>query len=482
MNLHGEVYFSIDIGSTYTKGAAFAFNNHTDTISILSYHQTKTTVHDLCDCFKSLLSKLCQDLGMSVDAVNPNNLVYSSSAKGGLAVTAIGLVKDLTLEIAKQAAYSAGAKIQSVFSYKLCESDVQRINNNPPDIILLSGGTNGGNETYLLHNAKMLATLQQPAIVLFAGNQAVLSEVKSLLGAKHEFVATENLLPEIDNPNIEPIREKIREIFLKRIVFAKNLDKIVSEFKKEPLPTPYSVFEFVKILPTFSSKFQKFALVDMGGATTDYYSFLPYPEVTEPNIFFKGTPPQCASRTVEGDLGLWVSRQSTWENFLQFKVWHRLLPAHISSQPELPTDINALCAHRSENELDCVLAYTAFSLSQKRHAGVLKPVHTVQGTKFVQYGKDLRTIDRIILSGGFLSKISSFDGAQKLIKDALLGGEQFTTDKETVLVPNFELCYIDKDYLFPILSNLSRIPELRRAAVEYLENNFLELSFKATQG
>jgi uncharacterized protein (TIGR01319 family) len=482
MSIQGQVYFSIDIGSTFTKGAAFSAHMQNDSIKVLSYHQTPTTVSDLSICFKSLLSNLCQDLGMSIHDINPDNLVYSSSAKGGLSVTAIGLVKDLTLEIAKQAAYSAGAKIQSVFSYKISEQDIEKINENPPDIILLSGGTNGGNETYILHNANMLARLKEPSIVLFAGNQAVLSEVKARLGDKHEFVATENLLPELDNPNIEPIREKIREIFLRRIVFAKNLDKIIAEFKKEPLPTPYSVFEFVKLIPSLSSKFQKFALVDMGGATTDYYSFLPFPESTEANIFLKGTPPQCASRTVEGDLGLWVSRQSTWENFLQFKTWHRMLPAHVQSRPELPAEIDALGLNHAENNLDFVLAYTAFSLSQKRHAGVLKPVHTVHGTKFVQYGKDLRGIDSIILSGGFLSKISSFDGSEKIIKDALKSGDQFSTDKEIALTPNFETCYIDKNYLFPILSNLSRIPKLQRAAVEYLENNFLELSFKTKQG
>ena len=81
----------------------------------------------------------------------------SSSAKGGLAVAALGLVPEITLEVAKLAACSAGAKLTQVLSYRLNGADIRALEQNPPDILLFAGGTDGGNTDYLLRNAQALA-------------------------------------------------------------------------------------------------------------------------------------------------------------------------------------------------------------------------------------------------------------------------------------------------------------------------------------
>jgi uncharacterized protein (TIGR01319 family) len=73
-------------------------------------------------------------------------LKYSSSAKGGLAVAAMGLVPSITLESAKVTAHSAGAKIAQYYSYKLNRHDIRALEDSPPDILLFTGGTDGGEE------------------------------------------------------------------------------------------------------------------------------------------------------------------------------------------------------------------------------------------------------------------------------------------------------------------------------------------------
>src|SRR6266496_926801 len=83
----------------------------------------------------------------------------------------------------------------------------------------------------------------------------------------------ENLLPTLDCPNPEPARNAIREIFLSKITAGKGLDEIVRATGREPSPTPYALYEYCKYIGKFAPEFGEFLLIDMGGATTDVYSF-----------------------------------------------------------------------------------------------------------------------------------------------------------------------------------------------------------------
>ena len=101
--------------------------------------------------------------------------------RGGLTIAAIGLVPDLTLKAAKMAAASAGGKVIASFAYKLTQADIGTLEKLKSDIILLSGGTDGGDETYVLHNARMLAASSVGSFILYAGNQAVREPVLDIL-------------------------------------------------------------------------------------------------------------------------------------------------------------------------------------------------------------------------------------------------------------------------------------------------------------
>jgi len=99
----------IDIGSTWTKGAAFEVD--ADAVTIRQRATTPTTVCNLFDGFCSVLRALLPGDALAMCKSGQVELFYSSSAKGGLAVAAIGLVPEITLEIGKIAAQSAGAKL-----------------------------------------------------------------------------------------------------------------------------------------------------------------------------------------------------------------------------------------------------------------------------------------------------------------------------------------------------------------------------------
>ena len=137
---------SVDIGSTWTKAALFAHEG--EELTLVNHVLTPTTTHHLADGFFASLNQV-----LNVADARPLlksgevQLKYSSSAKGGLAVAAMGLVPSITLESAKLTAHSAGAKIAQYYSYKLNRHDIQELESSPPDILLFTGGTDGGEES-----------------------------------------------------------------------------------------------------------------------------------------------------------------------------------------------------------------------------------------------------------------------------------------------------------------------------------------------
>ena len=124
-----------------------------------------------------------------------------------------GLVPELTSEAAKLASLGAGAKTVGVYSFELTEEDLEQIKTLAPDIFLLVGGTDGGNTECILHNAKMLATIEPTFPIVIAGNRTAAAECKRIL-EKFEVYVCPNVMPKFGVLQIEPTQKKIREIFL----------------------------------------------------------------------------------------------------------------------------------------------------------------------------------------------------------------------------------------------------------------------------
>ena len=138
---------SVDIGSTWTKAALFTREG--DALTLVNHVLTPTTTHHLAKGFFSSLDQVL-NVDDALPLLNSGEvaLKYSSSAKGGLAVAAMGLVPSITLETAKVTAHSAGAKIAQYYAYKLNRRDIQALEETQPDILLFTGGTDGGEESY----------------------------------------------------------------------------------------------------------------------------------------------------------------------------------------------------------------------------------------------------------------------------------------------------------------------------------------------
>ena len=152
-----------------------------------------TTVDNLSRGFNAVF----EALAANGDA---DQLFYSSSAKGGLAVAAVGIVPEITAEMARITAHSAGAKLAQSFAYELTNADIAALQKSNPDIILLAGGSDGGNAHYPIENARKLAHSALPSTIVYAGNSHLRDDVQQIL-AGFDLICVHNLLPTLDCPN-----------------------------------------------------------------------------------------------------------------------------------------------------------------------------------------------------------------------------------------------------------------------------------------
>ena len=284
----------IDFGSTYTKTTCVDVAS----ARILGTAQSYTTVEtDVGEGLENALRELRAQTGISEFAER----YACSSAAGGLRMIASGLVPTLTTEAAKRAALGAGAKVIRTYCYEMTEDDLEEIRALSPDILLLCGGTDGGNRDCIERNAKAVASLKPSFPIVLAGNRAAAGGCRRALeAAGAEVIQCENVMPAFNTLNVAPCQKAIREVFLRRIVSAKGLTKASELISGILMPTPAAV---LTALMLFAENFGELAAVDLGGATTDVYSIakgLP----SRAGTVLRGLPEPYAKRTVEGDIGM----------------------------------------------------------------------------------------------------------------------------------------------------------------------------------
>jgi len=206
----------------------------------------------------------------------------TSSAGGGLQMTVAGVVKAMSAESAERAALGAGAIIMDVVAVDDGRKDyqkIERIRSLRPDMVLVSGGTDGGTVSHLVDIAEMLVAADpRPRLggdmrlpVIFAGNTSARDAVGELLDKRVDLRLTDNLRPDLDRENLGPAREAIHELFLQHVMQqAPGYSKLSGWVDSGIMSTPNAVGKMVQ---TAAEQMDLQVLaVDIGGATTDVFS------------------------------------------------------------------------------------------------------------------------------------------------------------------------------------------------------------------
>ncbi|MCC5908887.1 MAG: glutamate mutase L [Clostridiaceae bacterium] len=462
----------IDFGSTYTKLTAVDMENE----EIITTTKALTTVEsDIMIGFQnaySLMEEECKDKNVKFI-----EKYACSSAAGGLKMIAVGLVPDLTAEAAKRAALGAGSRILGVYSHELTLREIRNMLENKPDIILLAGGTDGGNKDCILHNAKMIAKNVKDVPVVVAGNTKASDEIEEIFNEHGTYYKiTDNVMPKLNTLNVEPARSAIREIFMEKIINAKGMDGAEAFINGILMPTPAAVLNAARILADGTDEEEGIGdliIVDIGGATTDIHSIADG-EPTKPGAMQIGLQEPYAKRTVEGDLGMRVSADSLCQSIatrkikkfapnLKYNVQERCqyLSEHVNKIPETDEEI----------EFDEALSMAATEVAMERHVGVIESMYTPMGKIYSQTGKDLLKVKYLIGTGGVL--INSHN-PEKILRAGL-----YSEENGKYLKPQNPELLVDKSYILSAMGLMAeKYPD---KAIRVLKKHLTNVSYNRRQ-
>jgi uncharacterized protein (TIGR01319 family) len=426
-----------EIGSTTT--VVNAFNGiGTPCPEFIGQGQAPTSVleGDVTVGLKGAIDSLKENLHES--EITWDDMLATSSAAGGLKMTVHGLVYDMTVRAAKEAALGAGGIIKMITSGKLRRTDLKKIQEVNPNIILVAGGVDYGERDTALNNMEMILSMGLKTPIIYAGNIENQEEIKLMCDeAGVKVYIVENVYPKIDMLVVEPTRKVIQDAFEEHIIHAPGMAKVRDLVKGPIIPTPGAVMEAAKVL---KEDIGDLVIFDVGGATTDVHSATQGSE--EVNSILISPEPE-AKRTVEGDLGVYVN-----VNHVVEKIGLDNLKKEFPDVDELLQNFKPIPLSDREKQFVERLTKEAVVTSLERHAGKLRDLYGANGKKTVAQGKDLTAIKYIIGTGGALTRLPNRVEILEKIRNLGKGLELYPTERAKIL--------IDNDYIFSSLGVLSK--------------------------
>lgn len=427
-----------EIGSTTTVVNAFDGMDGSAP-RFLGQGQSRTTVEegDVNLGLRAAMDSLRENLGM--ERLDYRDFLATSSAAGGLRMTVHGLVHDMTVKAAREAALGAGANLRMVTSGRLRSGDLTKIREISPNIIMIAGGLDHGERETALYNAERIREMDLSIPVIYAGNIENQDEVREIFrGSGTRLYLVDNVYPRVDVLNVEPARKVIQMVFEEHIVHGPGMGKVREMVTGSILPTPGAVMEASRLL---REDIGDLMVIDVGGATTDVHSVTEGSEEVRRILL---APEPLAKRTVEGDLGVYINRG----NLVDLIGKEELDRAMGFDCAPFLTHPQAVPEAEAEKRLVERLTLEAAVISVRRHAGTTRNLYgESSGRKVVAEGKDLTEVRYIIGTGGALTRLP---GGTRILS-AISGygkGTQLFPGKEAEVL-------LDRDYIMASLGVLS---------------------------
>lgn len=427
-----------EIGSTTTIINAFDKVDGKAPVLIGSgYAPTSVLAGNVLEGLHGALEMLEQKVG---EKIQYRDMLATSSAAGGLKMTVHGLVYDMTVRAAREAALGAGAIIKHATAGKLTEYDIEDIRRISPNLILLAGGTDFGERETAVFNAKKLLEAEPLPPVIYAGNIQCVRQIKEMFDkAGKTLYVTENVYPRLDELNVEPTRRIIHEVFTRHITEAPGMEHVREMVNGDIIPTPGAVLSAAKLL---YEKEGDCVVLDVGGATTDVHSATAgSDEIAAISI----SPEPLFKRTVEGDLGVYVNAVNVFNAVGGEELSHRL---NIDACKTLAR-LSPIPAEHDEILLAGELAYEAGRMAILRHAGRLRDIFGASGRKKYAEGKDLSKIKYLVATGGALTKLKGRENIMNRLAALNGDGKLLFPDAKSLRV------LYDDDYILAAVGVMS---------------------------
>jgi len=400
--------------------------------------------------------------------------ISTSSAGGGLQMMVAGVVKQMTAESAKRAALGAGAIVMDTIAAndnRKPHEQIQRIRELRPDMVLVSGGTDGGDSKKVVELAELIAPAKpRPRFgseyrlpIIFAGNKDAAPAVRKVFdGPGFDLAVVDNLRPVLERENLGPAREKIHDVFLEHVMaHAPGYDKLIAWTDAPIMPTPGAVGDILQEIAR--QRGINAVGVDIGGATTDVFSVFSH----------AGTP--VFNRTVSANLGMSYSisnvcAEAGMANVLRWvhiDMDERELRNRVKNKMIRPTTIPQT---REALVFEQAVAREALRLAYVQHKDFATTLKGVQqqrtvGDAFSQKEAgasivDNMKLDLLVASGGVLSHAPRMEQTAAMLVDS------FEPEGFTELAK-------DSIFMMPHLGVLASVHS--KAAMEVFERDCLIL-------
>jgi uncharacterized protein (TIGR01319 family) len=481
-----KIIVATDCGSTTTKAILIEFVN--GEYRLISRGEAPTTVEapfeDVTMGVLNAVGELEELTGRKIldengkfitpakDDVGTDVYISTSSAGGGLQMMVAGVVRSMTAESAERAALGAGAIVMDVIASndkRLPHQQIERIRHLRPDMILLSGGIDGGTTTHVVEIAELVSAADpKPRLgsgyklpIIYAGNKDATEAVKKTLADKVDLKTVANLRPVLERENLGPAREEIHELFMEHVMAqAPGYRKLMTWTDAPIMPTPGAVG---LIIQTIANQYNIEAVgVDIGGATTDIFSVF-RPDGTN-GVF---------NRTVSANLGMSYSISNVFAEatvpmvmrWVPFKMNERDLRNRVKNKMIRPTTIPQSLEELIFEQAVAKEALRLAFIQHKNFATVLKGVQQQRtiADAFEQSGSgetivNMMSLDMLIGSGGVLSH------APRRQQSALMMIDAFQPEGITRLA-------VDSIFMMPQLGVLTEVQP--KAATEVFEKDCL---------
>ena len=381
--------------------------------------------------------------------------ISTSSAGGGLQMMVAGVVKTMSGESAERAALGAGSIVMDIIASndgRLPHEKIKRIRELRPDMILLSGGIDGGTVSHVVELAEILAAANpQPRLgqdyklpVIYAGNKDAKDKIEDTLGEKVDLDLVDNIRPVLEQENLEPSRDKIHDLFMEHVMQqAPGYKKLMSWTDAPIMPTPGAVGSLIEMIAEKENI--TVVGVDIGGATTDIFSV------------FQGK----FNRTVSANLGMSYSicnvlAESGLDNVLRwvpFDIDRKELTNRIGNKMIRPTTVPQSL---EELFIEQSIAREALRLSFKQHKEFAVGLKGIQKERTISDAFDQTTsgeslvnmmdLDLLVGSGGVLSHAPRREQSAKMLIDAFMpeGITQLAVDSIFMMPQLGVLAHVDK--------------------------------------
>ena len=312
---------------------------------------------------------------------------------------------------------------------RLAHEKIERIRHLRPDMLLLSGGVDGGTTSHVVELAEIIAAARpKPRLgiayelpLIYAGNVDAREAIQERLQDVMALEIVDNLRPVLEREDLMPTRHKIQDQFLEHVMAHAPGYKTLIDWTDAPImPTPGAVGEIIQTVSTQQDI--EVVGVDIGGATTDVFSVFKNKEA-EP-IF---------NRTVSANLGMSYSvsnvlAEAGLENVLRwvpFDIEIGDLRNRVKNKMIRPTTIPQTL---QELILEQAIAREALRLAFEQHKQLAVELRGVQQQRTIseafaqaESGQTLVNmlgLDMIVGSGGVLSHAPRRQQAMLMMIDA----------------------------------------------------------------